>query len=310
MALLIISNWNDKEDWRQRCTDALPGLDFRIWPEEAGDVSEIEVALAWKPPAGVLASLPNLKLVQSLGMGVDHIFADPELPAGVPIARIVDKDLIERMSEYTVHAVLHYHRDADYYDARQKERDWRQVPAPHASERSVGILGLGAIGRDVARKLKIFGFRLNGWSRSRRSEEGVNCYHGQDGLEPFLAASEFVVCLLPLTPGTENILDAKAFAAMPAGGGIINVARGGHVVDEDLIAALDAGQLSFAKLDVFRQEPLPEDHPFWTHPKIRLTPHNAGITNPASAAAQIVENYQRAVAGREILNIVDPARGY
>lgn len=310
MALLFISNWDDKGEWKARCGDVLPALDFRVWPEETGDPAEIEVALVWKPPPGLLASLPNLKLIQSLGMGVDHIFADPELPAGVPVARVVDDDLIDRMSEYAVHAVLHYHRNADVYDAKQRAGDWMQIPAPHASERSVGILGMGAIGQDVARKLGIFGFRLNGWSRSPKAVDGVTGYHGAEGFEPFLAASEFVICLLPLTAETENILDARAFAAMPEGGGVINVARGGHVVDDDLIAALDSGQLSFAKLDVFRQEPLPADHPFWRHPKIRLTPHNAGITNPASAAAQIVENYRRATAGREILNIVDPARGY
>lgn len=310
MALLFVSNWDDKGAWKARCTDGAPELDFRVWPDEMGDPSEIDAALVWKPPTGLLASLPNLKLIQSLGMGVDHIFADTELPAHVPVARIVDDDLIDRMSEYAVHAVLHYHRNADYYDAKQQSGEWAQIPAPHASERSIGILGIGAIGQDVARKLSVFGFRLNGWSRSRKSVAGVSGYHGADGLGPFLAASEFVVCLLPLTPETENILDARAFAAMPQGGGVINIARGGHVVDADLIAALDSGHLAFAKLDVFRQEPLSADHPFWRHPKIRITPHNAGITNPASAAAQIVENYRRAVGGQEILNVVDPARGY
>lgn len=310
MALLFVSDWDDKEGWRDRMKEAVPGLDFRMWPEEMGDKAEIDAALVWKPPAGLLASLPNLKVILSLGMGVDHIFDDPELPEDVPITRIVDSDLVDRMSEYVVHAVLHYHRDMDLYDEHQRDKVWKPKPGPHASSRKVGILGIGEIGADCATKLRALNFDVAGWSRSEKDIPGVDCFHGQDGLEPFLARSEYVVCVLPLTPETESIMNADFFAAMPKGGGIINVARGGHVADDDLIAALDSGQLSFAKLDVFREEPLPTDHPFWTHPKIRITPHNAGITNPDTAAAQIAANYKRALAGEPLENVVDPKRGY
>lgn len=310
MALLFASTWDDKDAWRRRLAALDPSIEFRVWPDQVGDPAAIDAALVWKPPAGMLAGLPKLRLILSLGMGVDHVFADPRLPKGVPIARIVDRDLIDRMSEYCALAVLRHHRDADLYDAFQRQRLWKPVVGPHASSRRVGILGLGEIGRDLAAKLGVFGFKLAGWSRSAKAIPGVECFHGAAGFRPFLAASEILVCLLPLTAETANILDAAAFAALPKGAVVVNAARGGHVVDADLIAALDSGHLAAAQLDVFRTEPLPPDHPFWTHPKIRVTPHNAGITNPDSAAAQIVENYKRLREGRPLLNVVDPARGY
>jgi len=310
MPLLFVSTWDDKGAWKRRLAALDPALEVRVWPDDMGDPARIDAALVWKPPAGLLASLPNLKLVLSLGMGVDHIFADPKLPPGVPIARIVDGELIGRMSEYCALAVLRYHRDADAYDRFKSERRWKPVQGPHASGRRVGILGLGEIGRDLAAKLAVFGFKLRGWSRTAKSVPGVEPFHGPAGFVPFLARSEIVVCLLPLTPETEGILDARAFAALPRGAVVINAARGGHVVDADLVAAIDAGQLAAAQLDVFRHEPLPQDHPFWAHPKIRITPHNAGITNPETAAHQIVENLRRLRAGERLMNVVDRERGY
>lgn len=311
MSLLFISSWDDKGAWRKRLLAIEPDLDFRVWPDDVGDPAKVEAAMVWKPPEGVLASFPNLKAILSLGMGVDHVFADAKLPRHVPVARMFDRDLIDRMSEYCVHAVLHYHRSRDVTDAQQRAGKWKVIwPEPHASERRVGILGVGAIGGDVAAKLRPFGFRLAGWSRSPKDLPGVDSFVGDEGLLPFLARSEIVICLLPLTPQTHDLLDARAFAAMPKGAVLVNVARGGHVVEADLIAALDSGQLAAAQLDVFRVEPLPAGHPFWTHPKIRVTPHNAGITNPDSAAQQILANYRRARAGEPLKNQVDPARGY
>ncbi len=314
MALLMVAPWAPQSEygrmWSARIRERMPGIDLRHFPDELGDKAEIDAALAWLPPPGLLASLPNLKLIHSLGMGVDSVLSDPELPVGVPVARVVDDDLIQRMSEYCLHALLHYHRDADRYDRDKAARRWDPAMAPHARERRIGIMGLGELGRDLAAKLVALQFDVAGWSRTPKDVAGVESFHGADGFEPFLARSEYVVCLLPLTPETEGILDARAFAAMPKGGGIVNAARGGHVVDADLIAALDAGQLAFAKLDVFREEPLPPEHPFWAHPRIRITPHNAGITNPATAVDQILENYRRALAGEPILNLVDTSRGY
>lgn len=314
MALLFVTSWNPNgaygREWQKRLRDRDADLDLRVYPDSMGEPADIDACLVWQPPEGLMASLPNLKAVLSLGMGVDHIFEDAQYPEDVPVCRVVDDDLIERMSEWCVHAVLHYHRDADKYDTDQAAVRWDPVPNLHANARRIGIMGVGAIGADTAAKLVALNFDVAGWSRTPKDLPGVTGYHGQDGLEPFLARSDYVICLLPLTPETEGILNADAFAAMPKGGGVLNAARGGHVVDDDLIAALDSGHLAFAKLDVFRQEPLPSEHPFWRHPKIRLTPHNAGITNPDTAADQILDNYRRARAGEPLTNVVDPARGY
>ena len=314
MTLLVASSWADMDPyfakWRDMLSRQQGGIDVRLYPDELGDAEDITAALVWDPPPGLLLALPHLKLIQSLGMGVDHIFKHSDLPAGVPVARIVDPDLIARMSEYCVHSVLHYHREADRYDRDQAERRWNPIPYPAASTRRVGVMGVGEIGADTARKLKLLDFNVAGWSRSPKDIPGVVGFHGAEGFGEFMARSEIIVCLLPLTAETEGILDARAFELMPRRGVIINAARGGHVVDEDLIAALDSGKLGFAKLDVFREEPLPKDHPFWAHPKIRITPHNAGITNPVTAAAQVAENYRRVQRGEAPNNIVDPERGY
>ena len=314
MTLLVASSWADMDPyfakWRDMLSRQQGGIDVRLYPDELGDAEDITAALVWDPPPGLLLALPHLKLIQSLGMGVDHIFKHSDLPAGVPVARIVDPDLVARMSEYCVHSVLHYHREADRYDRDQAERRWNPIPYPAASTRRVGVMGVGEIGADTARKLKLLDFNVAGWSRSPKDIPGVVGFHGAEGFGEFMARSEIIVCLLPLTAETEGILDARAFELMPRRGVIINAARGGHVVDEDLIAALDSGKLGFAKLDVFREEPLPKDHPFWAHSKIRITPHNAGITNPVTAAAQVAENYRRVQRGEAPNNIVDPERGY
>ena len=314
MTLLVASSWADMDPyfakWRDMLSRQQGGIDVRLYPNELGDVEDITAALVWDPPPGLLLGLPHLKLIQSLGMGVDHIFKHSDLPAGVPVARIVDPDLVARMSEYCVHSVLHYHREADRYDRDQAERRWNPIPYPAASTRRVGVMGVGEIGADTARKLKLLDFDVAGWSRSPKDIPGVVGFHGAEGFGEFMARSEIIVCLLPLTAETEGILDARAFDLMPRGAVIVNAARGGHVVDADLVAALDSGKLGFAKLDVFRKEPLPKDNPFWAHPKIRITPHNAGITNPVTAAAQVAENYWRVQRGEAPNNIVDPARGY
>jgi glyoxylate/hydroxypyruvate reductase A len=314
MTLMFVTSWNPNGEygrtWQQRLRDRDPGIDLRVYPDTMGAPEDIDACLVWAPPDGLMASLPNLKVVMSLGMGVDHIFQDERYPADVPVCRVVDNDLIERMSEWCVHSVLHYHRDGDKYDADQANCVWNPMPHMHATERRVGVMGLGAIGADTARKLKALNFDVAGWSRSPKDLPGIESFYGEDQIDAFLGRSDYVICLLPLTPETEDILNARAFDAMPKGGVVFNAARGAHVVDGDLIAALGSGQLSYAKLDVFREEPLPEDLPFWRHPKIRVTPHNAGITNPDTAVEQILDNYHRARDGQPLVNVVDPARGY
>ncbi len=308
-AIIFCSPNDDPVAWERQMAAHLGALDFRVWPD-TGDVAEVDAALVWKPPAGMLKRCPNLELIASLGMGVDHIFLDPELPEGVPVARIVDPDMIEQISEYVLFAVLDHYRGFGAFQQSQREGAWKQMRPPAAERRRVGILGLGAIGGGAAARLAALGFDVAGWSRAPKSLAGVENFHGPDGFMPFLARSEIAVCLLPLTPETEGILDAAAFAAMPTGGFVVNVARGGHLVEEDLLAALDSGQLAGATLDVFRTEPLPAGHGFWDHPKVRVTPHIAGLTRPEAASSQIADNIRRLRAGEKLENLVDRERGY
>jgi glyoxylate/hydroxypyruvate reductase len=282
---------------------------MRVFPE-IGDPAEIDAALVWKPQPGLLASLPNLKLIVSLGAGVDGLLSDPTLPRHVPIARLVDPYMTEAMSEYVLTQVLRLHRQDFLYQSQQRERVWRELPQPNAAERRVGILGLGELGSDAARKLAVMGFNVAGWSRSERRLPGIESYHGPEGLLALARRSDILVCLLPLTPETEGILNARLFAALPKGACIVNAARGAHLVEEDLMAALESGQLAAAVLDVFREEPLPPAHPFWSHPRIVVTPHAAASTHAPTAAAGVGENLRRLAEGRPLINLVDPARGY
>jgi glyoxylate/hydroxypyruvate reductase A len=254
--------------------------------------------------------LPNLKLILSLGAGIDHILTDPLPPQRVPIVRLVDPYLTAAMSEYVVLQVLRLHRrDLDYQE-QQRAQTWRELPQQNAGERSVGILGFGEIGRDAARKLHGLGFPVSGWTRGPRRIDGFATYAGAEGLPRLLADAAILVCVLPLTGETDGILNAANFALMPRGAGLVNAGRGGHLVEADLIPALDSGQLSAAALDVFRDEPLPPEHPFWRHPRILVTPHIAGTTNPETAAPIVLDNIRRFEAGGPLLHRVDPGRGY
>ncbi|HKU98584.1 MAG TPA: glyoxylate/hydroxypyruvate reductase A [Vineibacter sp.] len=300
----------DAAGWRQRLGAALgETIDLRAWPD-IGNAADIEIALAWKPPPGALARFANLKLIVSTGMGVDHLLVDPDLPADVPIVRVIDPGLVGQMAEYAIYWTLHHHRDMDIYATQQRQRLWRDVPFTDTATRRVGVMGLGEIGADTARKLALLGFATAGWSRSPRSIDGVDCFHGADGFEAFLKRTDILVDVLPMTPQTAGILDARALSLLPAGAFLINMARGGHVVDRDLIAALDSGHLSGAALDVFHVEPLAVDHPFWIHPKIKVTPHIAGPTNPRTAAESVADNVRRLRSGQALVNLIDRKAGY
>lgn len=309
MALLFISSADSAVRWTAELGKHLPGDEVRVWPD-IGDPRDIEAALAWRPPPGLLASLPNLRLIASLGAGVDHLWSDPQLPVQVPIVRLVDPHMTVAMSEYVQAQVLRLHRQDIDYLAQQRAGQWRERPQPNAEARGVGVLGLGALGSDAALKLRVTGFQVVGWSRSERKLPGIDCFHGADGLPAMLARSEILVCLLPLTAETEGILNARLFTQLPRGAAIVNCARGGHLVEADLIPALDGGQLSAAVLDVFRREPLPADHPFWKHPRIVVTPHVAAATNAPTAAPIVADNLKRRRDGRPLLNRVDPTRRY
>lgn len=310
MTVLFFQSDIDRGDWwADELAKRLPNIEVRVWPE-TGDRGEIDYALVWLPEKGLLRTMPNLKAILSLGAGVDHIFEDPDLPPGVPIARVVDPNLTERMTEYVLLHVLRYHRQQPAYDLLQAKAEWRPLDQPAAGDRRIGIMGLGVLGGDAAAKLADLGFRVAGWSRTARDLPGVECFAGPDGLAPFLNRSEILVCLLPLTAETENILDASLFAQLPRGAYLINVARGRHMVEDDLIPALDSGWLAGATLDVFRTEPLPTGHPFWDHRAITITPHVASVSDPRSVADLVADNIRRAEAGQPLLYEVNPAAGY
>jgi len=309
MALLFKSDADRADWWKQEIGAHMPDLEVRIWPE-IGHVNDIEYAVVWKMKPGVLATLPNLRFIFSLGAGVDHLFSDPALPKDVPICRVVDKFLTQRMTEHVVLHALRYHRRQPEIEAQQREQHWDEIYTPTAQERAVGVMGMGELGADAATKLSQLGFKVAGWSRTPKNIHGVESFHGHAGLAPFLARTEILICLLPLTPETERILNARLFAGLPKGAVLINVARGGHLVEDDLLAALASGQISYAALDVFRAEPLPAAHPFWRHPRVSVSPHNASITDPRTVTALLVDNIRRAEAGASLLNVVDPRVGY
>jgi glyoxylate/hydroxypyruvate reductase A len=214
------------------------------------------------------------------------------------------------MTEWVLLNVLRFHRQDLEYRAQQAKRVWNELPAPDTAKRRVGILGLGELGGAAADAIRALGFPVMGWTRSPRARDGVTCFHGTEGLEAMLRQTDILVCLLPLTPDTRGVINARTLALLPKGAFVINAARGGHLVAEDLLAALDSGHIAAAALDVFEPEPLPADHAFWGHPKVLVWPHAASITIPSSAAPQVVENIHRAREGRPLINLVDFSTGY
>ncbi|HYM32771.1 MAG TPA: glyoxylate/hydroxypyruvate reductase A, partial [Candidatus Cybelea sp.] len=295
MTLLFMSKIHNPAVWTAALRHHLPDLEIAIWPE-VGDPSAVEFALVWSPKPGELRRYPNLKAVFSFGAGVEHIFADAELPP-VPVVKVVDARLTKGLTEYVLLHVLRQHRRLDLMRRAQDQARWIGFATPDTRNTTVGIMGLGEIGRDAAFALVHLGFRVAGWSRTPKDVPGVEGFHGPGGLDAFLKLSRFLVCLLPLTPDTRGILNRERLALLPRGAHLINAGRGPLVVDEDLIAALDSGHIASATLDVFHREPLPPAHAFWSHPKVTVTPHNASDTVPDSVAAQIADNIRRAKRG-------------
>ena len=310
MAVLLSTKPATMAVWRDALLALDPSLDIRLFPD-AGDPAAIEAAVVWTShDMAELRRYPNLKLIVSMGAGVDHLLRPPGPPHGVPVARLVDRMLTSQMGEWVLLNALRFHRQDMEYRAQQRERVWRELPAPVTAERRVGILGLGELGTHAAGMLRAVGFPVMGWTRRPRMVEGVETFHGADGLHAMAARSDILICLLPLTPETRGVVGAALLARLPRGAFVINGARGGHVVDADLMAALESGQVAGAALDVFEPEPLPADHPYWSHPKVVMTPHAASITVPSSAAPQVVENIRRAREGRKLVNLVDLGVGY
>ncbi|WCL55466.1 2-hydroxyacid dehydrogenase [Gimibacter soli] len=297
--------------WRHAVQAAIPGVDFRGNPDWGNPEDGPAYAFVWEPEPGLLARYPNIKAIFSLGAGIDHLMRDPDLPRNVPVIRMGDDALHEGMREYLTMATLMFHRQLPQLIAAQRHGKWGRVFSPAASHVRVGIMGYGTLGHVVADSLSAFGYQISGWTRRERAPEpGRTLYHGDEGLRPFLRASDILLCLLPETPETKGLLEAETLAELPKGAAIVNAGRGGLVVLEDLIAALDSGHLAGAMLDVFPVEPLPVDHPAWEHEKIIITPHVAAITRPHTAAEYVARNIARIERGERPENLLDLDTGY
>ena len=288
-----------------------PELDIHIHAA-TGAPADADTVLCWHAPVGLFGTLPRLRLVQSIAAGVDHIMADPSLPGDVPICRVIDPDMASGMVAYVVWAITHRHRNFDQYLARNARGLWQESPIVPTRLHRVGIAGLGVLGTAAAKALKMLGYDVAGWSRSPKPDlpEDIKTFHGADQLDDFLARTDSLICLLPLTDDTKGFLNADLFARLPAGAHLINVGRGAHLVEQDLLAALDLGQLGAATLDAFIQEPLPEDHPFWRDPRIIVTPHIATRTGPTVVVTQLLANLARQDAGTPLFGAIDRQRGY
>jgi glyoxylate/hydroxypyruvate reductase A len=306
MSIAIISPGRDVSSWVKTFKKVDPKIDIQVFPD-IWDKESVELVILWQHPKGILKEFPNLKLICSMGAGVDHILSDPEIPLSLPITRIVDPGITVPMTNYVVMATLNFQRQLFRYQVNQKLKTW-DMSNPELETR-VGVMGVGALGSDVIEKLKSLQFPVFGYGNSPKSDTNYPYFHG-DELPLFLKEVNLIICMLPLTPRTENILDMDFFRKCNKGTYIINVARGNHLVEEDLLTAIGEGIISGAFLDVFRKEPLPKEHPFWNSDKITITPHIASVTNPDSAIPQIIENYKRIINHEPLLNQINPILGY
>ncbi|MGQ0651174.1 MAG: 2-hydroxyacid dehydrogenase [Betaproteobacteria bacterium] len=305
MNILFASETEKPEFWLPLLKQALPH--DRFVDSVEGD---IDIALVATPPAGTLEKLQGTKLIQSLWMGVERLLADPAYPRGVPLARLIDPGMVAAMSETVLAHVLDWHRHHYRYRQQKQEGFWRRYKQYLASDRTVGILGMGQLGADAAGKLRALGFNVAGYSRRPRQLPDFETFAGEKGFEEFLRKTDALVCLVPLTAQTTGILNARVFSLLKQYGCVINLARGPHVVVPDLIAALDSGHLAHAYLDVFDTEPLPTESPLWKHPKVGITPHSAALTEPRTAVAKIAENVERVRRGETPHHLVDFEAGY
>jgi glyoxylate/hydroxypyruvate reductase len=311
MAILVAAGFSADEwaAWWPLLSAALPG-ETLIRDRREAPLHDIDVALVANPPPGSLRDLPALRLIQSLWAGVDRLLDDASVPVQVPLARMVDPLMSETMAQTALWAVISLQRGFFGYAAQQRTAVWRQHPPRRADELTVAVLGLGEMGRAVARRIARHGCRVLGWSRSAVAIDGVHASTGSASLSQVLAQAQIVINLLPLTPATRGLFDAAAFAQMPRGASLVNLARGAHVVEADLLDALDSGQLQHAVLDVFATEPLPIGHRFWSHPTVTVLPHVAAPTDPRSAVAVVARNVEAVRSGKPVGHLVDRSRGY
>ena len=307
MRIVLHTTASSASDWRAALVSALPDAEIMLWPDVGSDVDYV---VAWKPPAELFTRLPGVKAIFNLGAGVDALLRLPTLPANVPIVRLEDTGMAEQMVEYVTIAVLAAYREHMSYARQQRESRWQPRSRLAKSSFGVGILGLGVLGQAICAALAPWGFPLHGWSRAHKAVAGIRSYAVLDYLPAFLAQSRVLVCLLPSTTDTLDLLDRKRLMQLPRGAHLVNIARGEIVVDNDLIQLLDDGHLESATLDVFRDEPLPSTHPFWHHPKIIVTPHVSAMTLIEDSVAQVTAKIRRLEQGLAVTGTVDRARGY
>lgn len=293
--------------WAERFAQLAPEMPFRVWPD-IGDPASVRFLVAWQP-GDLAVTLPNLEIVFSVGAGVDQLDLS-QIPAHLPVVRMVEPGIVDGMVEYVTQAVLTIHRDLFDYHLQQQARAWQPMPLRAAASRRIGVLGLGMLGTAVLERLRLFGFACAGWSRSQHEIAGIDCYAGEAGLATFLARTDVLICLLPLTDATRGLLGRQVFDTLPRGASLIHVGRGPQLVGDDLLDALERGQIHSAVLDVTDPEPLPPDHPLWTQPRVRITPHIASATRPESAVDAVLENLRRFRAGEPMNGLIDRTRGY
>lgn len=309
MALVLIAPDRNMSPWIDALDAIDPNLDIEIWPH-IDDYQKVQFAVCWNQPKHVLDQFPNLKAVSSLGAGVDHLINDETLPKSVAICRVVATSLVQQMKEYILGAVINIQRNFVQYLRQQDADKWQPHNHLLAKDLQIGVMGLGKLGRPVAHQLAQLGYNVSGWSGSPKELSDIRTFAGKKQLSSFLDGIQILICLLPLTEETKDILDLKLFKQLDNNAWIINVARGAHLVEEDLIYALDTNILQGAWLDVFREEPLPDKHAFWNRENIIITPHVASITKPTEVADQIVDNYKRVLSGMDPNNLIDPQKGY
>ena len=307
MAVLYKSDPVRGAIWAERFAQRAPDMAFRMWPD-IGDPAAIRYLVAWQPD-DLAVTLPNLEVVFSIGAGVDQLDLT-RIPAHLPVVRMIEPGIVDGMVEYVTEAVLAIHRDLFDYALQQQARVWKPMPLRPAVSRRVGVLGLGLLGTAVLQRLRLFGFTCAGWSRSRRDIEGVECFAGDTALDAFLARTDVLVCLLPLTDATRGLLARHVFAGLPKGASIVHVGRGQQLAASDLLDAMDAGHIHSAVIDVTDPEPLPFDHRLWIQPRVRITPHIASATCAVTAADAVLENLRRHQAGKPMIGEIDRARGY
>ncbi len=306
MAILFQCPWANADEWLAALRAELPDAEFRVWPD-TGDAAGIDFAYVFQPPAGALAGLPSLKGIASMGAGVDAMVADPTIPMDVPLSRLTDPILAERMSEYVAGQVLNFHLGLPAYRRQQATKSWQRLPQTDALDRTVAFLGLGNLARRCIERLRPFGFQLVGWSRSGAPVEGVDV---TTDLDAALRRTEILVLLVPVTDETRGLMTAGQLARLPREAFLINVGRGALLDDDAVLSALDSGQLAGAALDVFNPEPLPPEHPYWTHPLVEITPHISSLSEVTSGARILAAQYRRAQAGEPMTDLVDRVRGY